>query len=268
MTTRKSSIAAVAVTLAFSAFQPIPSAYGQGTPAPAAAAQQPRGAVPAARKSDPQAFDLTGVWWVTQPEGAAGFKPDPPLKPEAKAVVDEVARLRASGLNARDKTGSCAPAGFPLILTRVYPIQVFQTPKLITIIYEYHNAVRWIWMDGRGHPQGDDLIPTYYGHSIGWWDGNALVVDTVGMLTDPDIQPGVPHTENLHIVERITLTPDGFVTQLTMNDPSILERPWVTQKTYKKSDAELAEYVCLQENNHFAPDEQGILRQVKPDSAN
>ena len=208
-------------------------------PAPAAAAQQTPGVVPAARKSDPPAFDLTGVWWVTQPEGAAGFKPDPPLKPEAKAVVDEVARLRASGLNARDKTGNCAPAGIPLIMTRVYPIQIFQTPKLITIIYEYHNAVRWIWMDGRGHPQGDDLIPTYYGHSIGWWEGNALVVDTVGMLTDPDIQPGVPHTENLHIVERITLTPDGFVTQLTMTDPSIFERPWVTQKTYKKSDAEL-----------------------------
>jgi hypothetical protein len=242
------------------------SSFAQGIPAPPAALQKTPGIVPSGRKSDPPAFDLTGVWWVTQPEGAAGFKPDPPLKPAAKAVVDEVARLRASGLNARDKTGNCAPAGMPLIMTRVYPIQIFQTPKLITIIYEYHNAVRWIWMDGRDHPKGEDLIPTYYGHSVGWWEGGALMVDTVGMLTEPDIQPGVPHTENLHILERISLTADGFVTQLTLTDPSIFERPWVTQKTYQKSDAEIAEYVCLQDNNHFTTDDKGILRRVETGS--
>ncbi len=217
-----------------------------------------------ARKSDPPAFDLTGTWWVTQPEGAAGFKPDPPLKPEAQKVVDEVQRLRAEGLNARDKTGTCMPPGLPLIMTRVYPTQIFQTPKLITMIYEYHNAVRWIWMDGRDHPQGEDLIPTYYGHSIGWWEGDSLIVDTVGMHTDPDIQPGVPHTEHLHLRERIRLTDEGFVTEITMTDPTIFERPWVTAKRYKKSDAELQEFVCLQESNQFSEDESGVLRQVAP----
>jgi hypothetical protein len=229
----------------------------------AAAPSAPITAPPADRTAKP-AFDLTGVWWVTQPEGAAGFKPDPPLKPEAKAVREEVLRQREQGLNARDKTGTCMPPGLPLIMTRVYPIQVFQTPKLITIIYEYQNAVRWIWMDGRRHPQGDDAIPTYYGHSIGWWEGNELVVSTTSMHTDPDIQPGVPHTEHLHILERIRLTPEGFVTQITMTDPTLFEKPWMTQKTYKKSDAELAEYVCLQEDNRFIMDESGVLRSVKP----
>jgi hypothetical protein len=219
---------------------------------------------PPAKRSTKPAFDLTGVWWVSQPEGAAGFKPDPPLKPEAKAVYDDVMRKRAEGVNARDKTGTCMPPGMPLIMTRVYPIQVFQTPKLITIIYEYHNAVRWIWMDGRGHPEPEDAIPTYYGHSIGWWEGDELVVSTAYMHTDPDIQPGVPHTENLHILERISLTPDGFVTKLTLTDPTIFEKPWQTQKTYKRSDAELAEYVCLQEDNRFVTDEDGNLRSVRP----
>ena len=260
MNARQCPVATKVAALVIGSLLPLSSVLAQGIAAPAAAAQQTPGVIPSGRKSDPPAFDLTGVWWVTQPEGAAGFKPDPPLKPEAKAVVDEVARLRASGLNARDKTGSCAPAGLPLIMTRVYPIQIFQTPKLITIIYEYHNAVRWIWTDGRDHPQGEDLIPTYYGQSIGWWEGDSLVVDTVGMLTDPDIQPGVPHTENLRIVERIKLTPEGFQTQLTMHDPSLFEKPWETQKTYRKSDAEIAEYVCLQEDNNFSMDEQGILR--------
>lgn len=210
------------------------------------------------------AFDLTGVWWVSQPEGPGGFKPDPPLKPAPMAVWRDVLKQRAEGHDARDKTGTCAPPGLPLIMTRVYPVQIFQTPKLITMIYEYQNSVRWVWLDGRGHPKGEDLIPSYNGHSIGWWEGDALVIDTVGMDTKPDIQPGIPHTEQLHIVERIRLTREGFDTELTLTDPSLFERPWVTKKSYKKSDAELQEYVCLQEDNHYATDEHGMLRLVTP----
>jgi hypothetical protein len=217
-----------------------------------------------ATKPAKPSFDLTGVWWVTQPEGAGGFKPDPPLKPAAAAVLEEVQRKRASGLNFRDKTGTCAPPGLPLIMTRVYPVQIIQQAKVITMIYEYQNAVRWIWIDGREHPKGEDLIPTYYGHSIGHWEGATLIVDTVGMSTDPDIQPGVPHTDQLHIVERIKLTPEGFVTDITMTDPSILERPWVTAKHYKKSDAEVQEYVC--EQNNYAVDDKGVLQPVDPQS--
>ena len=264
ITLRRTTLAASFVALACS-LQIAPASAQNATTgviAPPAALQKTPGVIKSNRKSDPPAFDLNGVWWVTQPEGAAGFKPDPPLKPEAQAVLDEVLRLRAEGFNARDKTGTCAPPGFPLILTRVYPIQVIHTPKLITIIHEYHNAVRWIWLDGRDHPQGDDLIPTYYGHSIGWWEGKTLVVDTVGMNTAPDIQPGVPHTEQLRIVERFSLTKDGFVDELTMHDPSILTKPWVTAKQYKKSDAEVQEFVCLQEDNHYASDEKGILRPI------
>ena len=205
-------------------------------------------------------FDLTGTWWVTQPEGAAGFKPDPPLKPEAMKVWQEVNTKRAAGENFRDKSGLCLPEGMPLIITRVYPIEVHQNAKMITIIYEYENNVRWIYLDGRPHPKPDDLIPTYMGHSVGHWEGDTLVVDTVGMNTEPDIQPGVPHTDKLHIVERMKLTDEGFVDQITMDDPNILEKPWVTQKRYKKSDAELQEYHCLPENNHFTVDKDGVLR--------
>ena len=93
---KPSASACLVSTLALSALSLVASAWAQGIPAPPAAAQKTPGVVASGRKSDPPAFDLTGVWWVTQPEGAAGFKPDPPLKPAAKAVVDEVARLRAS----------------------------------------------------------------------------------------------------------------------------------------------------------------------------
>jgi hypothetical protein len=223
-----------------------------------AVAQSP--SPPATATASKPAFDLTGTWWVTQPEGAAGFKPDPPLKPEAMKVWQEVNRRRAAGENFRDKSGLCLPEGMPLIITRVYPIEVHQTAKMITIIYEYENNVRWIYLDGRPHPKPDDIIPTYMGHSIGHWEGDTLVVDTIGMNTEPDIQPGVPHTDKLHIVERMKLTPEGFVDQITMDDPNILEQPWVTQKRYKKSDAELEEYHCLPENNHFTVDADGVLR--------
>lgn len=260
-------LGALAILLGGAATPVLAQNVVRGVLAPPAAEQKTPGVVQSGRRSDPPAFDLTGVWWVTQPEGAAGFKPDPPLNAEAQKVLDEVNRLRAAGFNARDKTGTCAPPGFPLILTRVYPIQVIHTPKLITIIHEYHNAVRWIWLDGRDHPQGEDLIPTYYGHSIGWWEGDTLVVDTVGMNTAPDIQPGVPHTEQLRIVERIRLTPEGFVNQLTMTDPSLFTKPWVTAKQYRKSDAEVQEYVCLPEDNHYAMDEKGVLRPVDRSTA-
>ena len=258
MTLRTALIALAAVAVSAPAF-------AQASQAVMAAAVGTAPVAPkSTRKSDKPAFDLTGVWWVSQPEGAGGFKPDPPLKPDAMVVWQDVLKQRAEGKNARDKTGNCEPPGLPLIMTRVYPTQIYQTPKLITQIYEYQNSVRWIWMDGRDHPQGEELIPTYNGHSIGWWEGDTLVVDTVGLQTDPDIQPGVPHTDKLHIVERIKLTPEGFDTEITMTDPNILERPWVTKKTYKKSDSELQEFVCLQTNNNFVTDKDGVLRSVRP----
>ena len=227
---------------------------------PATRALAQAATAPAAASASKPGFDLTGTWWVTQPEGAAGFKPDPPLKPDAMKVWQEVNRRRAAGENFRDKSGLCLPEGMPLIITRVYPIEVHQTAKMITIIYEYENNVRWIYMDGRPHPKPDDIIPTYMGHSIGHWEGDTLVVDTIGMNNEPDIQPGVPHTEKLHIVERMKLTPEGFVDQITMDDPNILTQPWVTQKRYKKSDAALQEYHCLPQNNHFTVDADGVLR--------
>ncbi len=249
MQTRLSMVAACA--LALMATAPAQAATDPLNPRPANAAAKPT-------------FDLTGNWWVTQPEGAAGFKPDPPLKPEPMKVWQEVNDKRAGGENFRDKSGLCLPLGMPLILTRVYPIQVVQDAKKITIIYEYENNVRWIFIDGRPHPGPDDLIPTFMGHSIGWWEGDTLVVDTIGMNEEPDIQPGVPHTKDLHIVERIKLTPEGFNDELTLTDPNLFEKPWVTAKRYKKSDSELQEYHCLPENNHFAVGADGVLRAVEP----
>ena len=162
----------------------------------------------------------------------------------------------------------CIPYGMPRMMSvALYPLEIIQRPTQVTMVTEAFSEVRRIYTDGRKHPPLADLDPSFHGHSIGHWEGDTLVVDTVGMDTAPDIQPGVPHTEKLRIVERIKLTEEGFITNITMTDPNILTRPWETAKRYRKSDAELSEFVCLQENNNFRVDENGILRAVDPETA-
>jgi hypothetical protein len=139
----------------------------------------------------------------------------------------------------------CLPPGTPRIYLQPFPFQIIQTPKEIFMIFEYDHTVRQIFMDGRKHP--DDLLPTYMGHSIGKWEGNDLVVDTVGFNEKSWLdRDGHPHSDQLHVIERLRRTDfNNMQIDITMEDPKALAKPWKTQLYFQlKPDWDIMELAC------------------------
>jgi hypothetical protein len=109
------------------------------------------------------------------------------------------------------------------------------TPDEVRITWNWLNATRRIYTDGRPHPKGDDLLPSFMGHSIGRWEGDVLVVDTVGMMAGIYDQSEAPHSDQIHLAERIRMVDaDTLEDQMTITDPVMLERPWVVTRRYRR----------------------------------
>lgn len=205
-------------------------------------------------KKDP--VDFTGVWWPAR--GTADFKPDPVLTPEAQKTWDAVRSSMAQGIVPEDSTAACVPPGTPRLMTRVYPIQWVRYDKGYVVIHEYENMLRWFYMDGRKAPTGDDLLPTFNGYSVAHWEDDTLVVETTGFKHQSDsglqvwIQMGVKVTPKLKLVERYRLGAEGktMEVQLTMTDPDILAKPWVSKKIFElRPNVEIMEFTCLPDEN-------------------
>jgi hypothetical protein len=197
--------------------------------------------------------DLSGVWQGGGPTGdiAQGLPKGEtiPLLPEAKKLMD----ARKSG---DDPEANCLPTGVPRVAP--YPWRIVQTPAFKKATHLYFlfegniHSFRQIFVDGRKHP--DDPDPTWYGHSVGHWEGDTLVIDTVG-FNDKfwfDFK-GHPHTEKLHTIERWTRTDLGtLVNEVTIDDPGAYSRPFKVTFTARLRPAdELMEYIC-QENEQDA----------------
>ena len=239
--------------------------------APAAAATAPSGPWPGTNKGlwpmgvfekenlakpRPKApWDMTGTWAMkNQPEtGGFNFTPLPKFKPDAQKIYDEFLKATAEGKAFRDDTAQCWPYGMPRWLTRVWPIEFMQYPTVIVGIQGLFNSVRWVYMDGRGHVDPDLLEPTYNGDSIGRWEGDTLVIDTIGFEANKHwITHGITMSDQLHIIERIKMAPDhqSFTDEITMIDPVNWEGEWKNTKTYipvKGQDA--TESSCLPDLN-------------------
>jgi len=129
------------------------------------------------------------------------------------------------------------------------------TPTHAFFLYEMYNY-RQVFLDGRKHPPADDLFPNWYGHSIGWWDGDTLVVDTVGMNDKTWFDnKGNIHSEKLHLTERFTRTDLGHMqVEYTVEDPGAYSKAFKVNFTAQlmPADDELIEYVC-NENNQDVP---------------
>jgi predicted SnoaL-like aldol condensation-catalyzing enzyme len=113
------------------------------------------------------------------------------------------------------------------------------------------QSYRTIYMDGRQHPKGEDLVPSYYGHSTGRWDGETLVVDTVGFNERTWIEAeGMAHTDRLHLIERFTRTDYNTLKyEVTVDDPGAYTATWSGGFFLRWNEgAEMFEYVC-QDNN-------------------
>ena len=199
--------------------------------------------------------DLAGVWTDggSTPIGRL-LKPgelDSLLLPWAK-------KLMGSRTDGDDPYNLCMPGG-PLRITGGFAWRFIQYPTAkathIFMLQEGNaHTYRQIFMDGRRHPE--DPTPTWYGHSIGHWEGDTLVIDTIGLNDKFWLDSGgTPHSEKLHLVERWTRT--DFTTLrrvVTIDDPGTFTRPFSVTYTAKLSAAgsEIMEYICI-ENNQYAP---------------
>jgi len=202
--------------------------------------------------------DFSGLWIGSGPirDIGLGLLPGEEivLLPEAKVLME-------SRLAKDDPEANCLPTGVPRIAP--YPWRIVQAPlsgqatHLFFLFEGNIHSYRQIFMDGRGHPE--DLDPTWYGHSIGHWEGDTLVIDTVG-FNDRfwfDFR-GHPHTEQLRTIERYTRTNYGTLEKIvTIIDPGAYEKPFTVQfDATLRPDWELMEYIC-NENNQDVQHIQG-----------
>ena len=210
-------------------------------------------ALPAAGSAATARPDWSGVWenvtgiHFTRPAGQPANPP--PLNPEYAARYAEVRASAAAGKPVNDPTANCVWPGTPRIIVSPYPSEYIIEPGRVTIIYEYMSQVRRIYTDGRKHPEG--LDPSYNGHSIGRWQGDTLVVDTIGLRADTMYEnTGLPHSDELRLQERIRLIDaDTLENEVTATDPKAMTGPWTTKVRYKRHrDWSFLDYVC-EENN-------------------
>jgi hypothetical protein len=140
-----------------------------------------------------------------------------------------------------------------------YPIELLETAGQITIVTEAFSEVRRVFMDQPQLPI-DEVPPGFYGHSVGRWEGDTLVIDTVGIKESLTGYQNIPHSDRMRITERLRLVaPDVLHDQITIDDPVVLERPVVYTLAYRKLPGyKMVEFVC--ENNREYVDDQGRVR--------
>jgi hypothetical protein len=146
-----------------------------------------------------------------------------------------------------DYTGMCMPFGLMRSVNAPYPFQIMQNDKYFTILFEQSN---WFWIAPFKNEHSADPNPTWFGESIAKWEGDTLVIDTIGFngFTRLDTK-GNPHSDKLHMVQRLTRTDAGHITyKVTLEDPVYYSAPFTNERTFTIANTDLLEYSC-EENN-------------------
>ena len=197
--------------------------------------------------------DFTGVWEIARGGGGGrGRGGGPALTPEAAAGQ----KAFLAGAPEDSQTANCLPPGMPGIMGQPYPMEFLLTPGKVTIVIEAYTQVRHIYTDGRPLPEDPD--PEFHGTSVGRWEGDTLIVETVGFSPLTEIARGLPHSGRMRIVERFRLTgPDTMAIETTIADPGALTAPFTsTRMLARHRDWTIAEYICEENNRNFV-DERG-----------
>ena len=185
--------------------------------------------------------DLSGVWRPSLPSEIQ----NPEMLPAAAALFN--ARNESHGKDV--PTARCLPGGM-VLASIVSPYKIVQTPNLIVILFDEGDLPRQIFLDGRPHPK--ELNPSWVGHSIGRWEGDTLVVDSVGFNNKTWIGPfGYPQSEKMHMTERYHRADAGRLEiQFTFEDPGAYAKPWIMKKVSALAPPgeDVDEYVCMENN--------------------
>jgi hypothetical protein len=199
---------------------------------------------------------------------------NPILKPWALEQMRKANELAAAGKQAYEARASCRPGGVPgyMVMGRVNPMYIVQAPKEVVFINEGGPEVRRVYLDvpHTAHPR---ITP--YGESVGHYEGDALVVDTIALSPDTFIDNyRTPHTDQEHVIERYRLAEDGKMLQVDIHveDPGTFNMAWSARQAYRKGqpleslNGELLEAICA-ENNEVLQDAtvMPIPKAMKPD---
>ena len=201
--------------------------------------------------------DFTGVWEASFGGGRGrGGGGGVPQGPQLTATAMAKRKELQSTPREDNQTANCLPPGMPGIMGQPYPMEFLVTPGLVTIVIEAYTQVRHIYTDGRPLPSDPDL--KFHGTSVGRWEGDTLVAETIGFSPLTDLAANVPHSGKMRIIERFRLSdPDTMTIETTITDPDVLVAPYTTTRTLKRHRTwTIAEYVC-QENNRNFVDQNG-----------
>jgi hypothetical protein len=219
-----------------------------------------------------QTFTIKGIngSWERYPSISAGLGsvadhlpprppdpiPEPPLKSEYlaewRALRDRERELTAQGEPPVNSGSACLPQGMPMMMMATFPMEILETPGQVTIIQEAFNQVRRIYLN-EDLPAPEDAEPRFSGHSVGRWEGDTLVVETIGVKNYVRFQ-NVPHSMNMRVIERMRLIDNGDYLEnvITVTDPDYLTGTWTWTWMYKRWPGyKIQEYVC--EDNRYDP---------------
>lgn len=222
----------------------------------------------------------------------AGDYSNPILKPEAAEVVKRHGELGLEGIGDPNPRNQCWPGGVPFVFTNG-PTQLLQQPDKVIILYGYDHQVRHVRLN-QSHPAA--VTPSWYGDSVGHYEGDALVIDTIGVKVGPFAMVdwyGTPHTQALHVVERYRLLDrdaarDGFERdakehniapgmrepnhqgkylqlQFTVEDAGVFTKPWTATMTYGLNPVDWAEAVCAENIQWYSGKNAEVPRADKAD---
>ena len=187
---------------------------------------------------------------------------NPNLKQWAKDAMKKDNDEVLAGKIAYTPGQACEPQGVPAFTLAQGPLIFLQTPSEVVMVEESSQEVRHIYLNV---PHSKNVKPSWFGESVGRYEGDTLVVDTVGLNTKTFIDPfRTPHTEKLHVVERWRIIGgDTLEVRITINDPDTFYQPWQTYQLYRRAQRPLAEDIC-QEGNLTLFD-YGVPVAKKPD---
>ncbi len=218
----------------------------------------------AAAQSHP---DFTGIWTTTT-EDTADISRD--LLPGEEISLTPYGAERYKKVDmANSPSYHCLPYGPTRSLQATNPFQIVQTPDLFTMIFE-HIDYRLIYTDGRGHPEDIADYPEWMGNSVGKWEGDRLVEDTIGMREETWLDTnGFEHSDKLHLIERYQKTgPDNFRWTVTVDDPVFYTKPFTYSRIARRmKNVRLMPARCAdneQSSGDAVPGAQGPIHKVPP----
>jgi hypothetical protein len=215
----------------------------------------PNVARPGSAPPNPDPRNFEGVWWMQGYQYMLGPEPGvpPPLKPPYVEILKRRIRAKNAGMPEPDASTKCFPHGMPRLTESPYPIEIVQNSKEILVLHEVAHNVRRFYLN-QPHPKNPGH--TFLGHSVAHWEGDTLVVDTIGLNDRTFLDDeGSSHSDQEHTIERYRKVDGGSKLEMvmTVEDPVTLEHAYSYRRVFIwRPDVRPQEYVC-EENNRNAP---------------